>query len=265
MASRSQKIRSQTGSRIVTPVNRGAAFVIGGTGGLGSVICRKLAAEWETVAVGYHSNLAAAQTLAGEIGGFAIRINLTVSEEVDAAVERIVATAGRIGSIVFASGVAISQPYVSQTTEAAWREVIGTELMGFIRVVNASLPVFRRQGGGNFVALTSVAAESYPPRDALSAVPKAAIEMLGRAVAKEEGRFNIRANMVAPGIINAGLGETFLQELYTPEIWETQRRRIALQRFGAAEDIAEAVTFLASERACYITGQTLIVDGGFSL
>ena len=91
------------------------------------------------------------------------------------------------------------------------------------------------------------------------------MESLGRAIAKEEGRFGIRANMVAPGIIDSGLGASFLKELYTPEIWESQRKRIALQRFGDGTDIAETVAFLASDRSAYITGQTIIVDGGFSL
>src|SRR3546814_11485128 len=71
--------------------------------------------------------------------------------------------------------------------------------------------------------------------------------------------------MVAPGIIDAGLGAAFLKDLYNPDIWETQRQRTALRRFGTGEEIAEAVRFLACERACYITGLTLIVDGGFSL
>lgn len=115
------------------------------------------------------------------------------------------------------------------------------------------------------MSVVSVANYCFPPGDALSSVPKAGIEALGRAVAKEEGRYGIRANMVAPGIIDAGLGADFLETLYTPEIWETQRKRIALQRFGSGEEIAEAVAFLASDRARYITGQTLIVDGGFSL
>ncbi len=88
---------------------------------------------------------------------------------------------------------------------------------------------------------------------------------MGRAIAKEEGRFGIRANMVAPGIIDAGLGAEFMKKLYDPRVWETQRQRIALRRFGSGEEIAEAVAFLASPRARYITGQTLVVDGGFSL
>ena len=127
------------------------------------------------------------------------------------------------------------------------------------------LPFFRAQGGGNFVILVSVANYTFPPGDALSSVPKAGMEALGRAIAKEEGKFGIRANMVAPGIIDAGLGAHFLKTLYTPDIWENQKKAIALRRFGIGDEVAEAVRFLASDRASYITGQTIIVDGGFSL
>jgi NAD(P)-dependent dehydrogenase (short-subunit alcohol dehydrogenase family) len=134
--------------------------------------------------------------------------------------------------------------------------------MGFTRVVRAVLPLMRAQGGGTIVAIGSFATYSFQPGDALSAVPKAAIEMLCRAVAREEGRYGIRANVVAPGIINAGLGEQFQQTLFAPQVWEGQRKRVPLRRFGEAEEVAEAVAFLASKRSAYITGQTLGVDGG---
>ena len=247
----------------------GAAFVVGGSGGLGGAICRALASDWSGLAVGYRSGQAAAEALVAELGAacdaMALRCDLTEPGGMASAMDQAVARYGRIGAVVFASGTRIAQPFGSRIDETGWREVIEIELIGFTRVVSAALPVFRAQGGGAFVSVVSVATYAYPPGDALSAVPKAAIEMLGRAIAKEEGRYGIRANMVAPGISDAGLGASFLRDLYTPEIWEAQRRRIALQRFGAAEEVAEAVAFLASERARYITGQTLVVDGGFSL
>jgi 2-hydroxycyclohexanecarboxyl-CoA dehydrogenase len=250
-------------------MTRGTAFVVGGSGGLGSAICRRLAQDWDAVIVGYRSGKEAAEAIAGEIASqcqaVALRCDLRDAENVPAAIGEASRRFGGIGAMIFAGGVPIAQPFVSRIDEVAWRDVLETELIGFTRVVAATLPIFRTQGGGCFVSVVSVATHSYPPGDALSAVPKAGIEMLGRAIAKEEGRYGIRANMVAPGIIDAGLGAAFLKELYTPEIWETQRRRIALQRFGTGEEIAEAVAFLASDRARYITGQTLIVDGGFSL
>jgi NAD(P)-dependent dehydrogenase (short-subunit alcohol dehydrogenase family) len=250
-------------------MSTGAAFVVGGSGGLGSAICRTLAREWDAVIVGYRSGKAAAERVVSDIGAdcaaVAMPCDLRDTAGIEAAIAATVARFGRIGTMVFAGGARIEQPYVSRITEDQWRDVFETELIGFTRLVAATLPVFRTAGGGNFVSVVTVATVSYPPGDALSAVPKAGIEMLGRAVAKEEGRHGIRANMVAPGLIDAGLGATFLKELYSPEIWDSQRRRIALRRFGRGEEVAEAVAFLASERARYITGQTLVVDGGFSL
>lgn len=251
-------------------MTKGAAFVVGGTGGLGSAICRRLAQEWDGVAIGYRSSrdkaLAVADMLgADESKALPVPCDLLERSSITDAMRATADRFGAIGTVVFASGVEIPQPFVSRIEEAQWRDVIEVELIGFTRIVAEALTHFRTQGFGNFVAVVSVANYCFPPGDALSSVPKAGIEALGRAVAKEEGRYGIRANMVAPGIIDAGLGADFLQTLYTPEIWEQQRKRIALQRFGQGEDIAEAVAFLASDRARYITGQTLIVDGGFSL
>ncbi len=250
-------------------MSKRAAFVIGGSGGLGSAICTAMADEWDGLAIGYRSNAAKAESIAADLSGVCdalpVPCDLTNAASVRDAFETALKRFGALNAVVFTGGVAIGQPYVSQIDENSWREVIETELIGFTRVISAALPIFRSQNGGNFVAVVSVANYCYPPGDALSSVPKAGIEALGRAIAKEEGRFNIRANMVAPGIIDAGLGASFLKDLYSPEIWEAQRKKIALRRFGAGAEIAQAVAFLASERAAYITGQTLIVDGGFSL
>ena len=99
----------------------------------------------------------------------------------------------------------------------------------------------------------------------MSAAPKAAIEMLIRGVAKESGRFGIRANCVGPGWINAGLGKAAIQDKLDDKTRESTRRLVPLQRFGEADDIAWAVLFLVSRQASYITGQSLAVDGGLQL
>jgi NAD(P)-dependent dehydrogenase (short-subunit alcohol dehydrogenase family) len=247
----------------------GAVLVVGATGGLGAAICRRLAAEWPALAACYRTNAAAAEALCAALrpgcDARALACDLTDGAAVAAAVDQAAAWFGRIGAVVLASGAAIAQPFVHDIGEADWRAVIETELLGFTRLAAAVLPRFRAQRGGVIVAVTSIANHAYPPGDALSAVPKAGIAALGRAIAREEGKFGIRCNMVAPGIIDAGLGAAFLRELYTAEIWEQQRRRVALRRFGTAAEVAEAVAFVASDRAAYITGQTLIVDGGFSI
>lgn len=250
-------------------MSRKAAFVVGATGGLGRSACLALARDWDGVAIGYHASAEKALGIAGQLPadceGLPVRCDLTDALSIEAALHSARHHFGSIGTMVFASGVAIEQPFVSKISEGQWREVLETELIGLMRVVSTTLPLFREQGFGNFVTVVSVANYTFPPGDALSSVPKAGMEALGRAIAKEEGKFGIRANMVAPGIINAGLGSHFLETLYSPEIWEDQKKGIALRRFGSGDEIAEAIAFLASDRASYITGQTLIVDGGFSL
>jgi NAD(P)-dependent dehydrogenase (short-subunit alcohol dehydrogenase family) len=246
-----------------------AACVIGGTGGLGSAICRKLATEWRGVFLSYHSRadaaLALEQELADQCESASARIDIRDPASVHAGLEVALQRFGTLGSIVFASGASIRQPYVADITAGEWEDVFRTELMGFTHLVREAIPIFRSQGGGALVAVTSFATYSFPPGDAISAVPKAGIEMLCRAVAREEGRHGIRANAVAPGIINAGLGEQFQQTLFDPKVWEGQRNRVPLKRFGEGAEVAEAVAFLASQRSSYITGHTIVVDGGLRL
>ena len=250
-------------------MTRKAAFVVGATGGLGHAACHALARDWDGVAIGYRSSVDKAKAIAAELPETCEALPVHCDLADAASITRSIAQArdhfGGIGTVVFASGIAIEQPFVSKIGEDQWREVIEIELIGLTRVVSATLPIFREQKYGNFVIIVSVANYTFPPGDALSSVPKAGMEALGRAIAKEEGKFGIRANMVAPGIIDAGLGSHFLETLYSPDIWESQKKSVALRRFGTGEEIADAIAFLASDRARYITGQTLIVDGGFSL
>lgn len=247
----------------------GAALVIGGSGALGGEICRRLALDFESVFFTYRSNANSAAALTAELESTA-RVGCAALDVRDrSAVEKLAKDVacgfGPLEAVVFASGVSIEQPFVSEITTDQWREVIESELLGFTNVVAAALPVFRAQKRGAFVNIGTFATHWYPPGDALSAVPKAGTEVLCRAVAREEGRYGIRANVVAPGIIEAGIGAKLMKGTFSPEIWEQQRKRVPLREFGRPSDIAEAVAFLASERARYITGVTLIVDGGMHL
>jgi len=243
--------------------------VVGGSGGLGQAVCQCLAAEHCRVFITYRSSQRSAEQVADQlpagarlgIGRMDVTDRASIAQSRDAAIQ----AAGSIGGVVFASGADIDQPLAGDASETEWRGVIETELMGFINIVQAFLPAFRAQRYGAFVSVVTFANYSFAVGDALSSVPKAGIEALTRALAKEEGRNGIRANCVAPGIINAGLGAKFQQQLYEPAVWDKQKRRVPLRRFGEAEDVAQAVAFLVSERARYITGCTLLVDGGMHL
>jgi len=247
----------------------GAALIVGGSGALGSAIVRRLALNYESVFFTYHANTERARALAAELehaarAGYSA-LDVRDRQAMAALVEDVAARFGPLEAVIFASGVNIEQPFVSQITADQWREVIESELLGFSHVVAAALPVFRGRRRGVFVNIGTFATHSYPPGDALSAVPKAGTEVLCRAVAREEGRHGIRANVVAPGIIAAGIGAKLMQSSFNPQVWEQQRKRVPLRDFGQPADIAEAVAFLASEQARYITGVTLIVDGGMHL
>jgi 3-oxoacyl-[acyl-carrier protein] reductase len=119
---------------------------------------------------------------------------------------------------------------------------------------------------GSFVHLGSAGHTWWPAKDGLSVAPKAANESLVRGIAKEEGKYEIRANSVLVGLIDAGMFHVLIQQGAFDENWirETQKL-LALKRWGEASDIGQTAVFLASNRARYVTGQTLSVSGGFGV
>jgi NAD(P)-dependent dehydrogenase (short-subunit alcohol dehydrogenase family) len=244
-------------------------LVVGGAGGLGSAICRRLIGAETPIFLTYRRNPAKAEALLAELRPHgpchAARLDLTEPDSIAAAVASACELHGSIRAVVYAAGPSVRLPYVADVTAAMWRETLESDLFGFIHLMQAVIPQMKRQGGGTIVSITTFALEKFPLGDALSAVPKAGVEMLTRAIAREEGRNGIRANAVAPGIINAGLGDAFQKELFDPSVWERQRRKVPLGRFGEADEIADAVQFLVSDASRYITGQTLIVDGGLTI
>lgn len=259
----------ETAGNVPSQKIAGAALIVGGSGALGGAICRRLARDYESVFFTYRSNAAAAAALTADLKDDArvgcAALDVRDRNAVESTVRDVASGFGPLEAVVFASGVNIDQPFVSQITAEQWRDVIESELLGFTNVVAAALPLFRARKRGSFVNIGTFATHWYPPGDALSAVPKAGTEVLCRAVAREEGRYGIRANVVAPGIIEAGIGAKLIKDTFSPEIWDQQRKRVPLRDFGRPADIAEAVAYLASDRARYVTGVTLIVDGGMHL
>ena len=246
----------------------GGALVLGGSGGLGSAIVRRLARDWGFVDFTYRTNAAKADALIAELASttsVAAHILDIADEDALAAVVRSAhRRSGALRAVIFSSGMHIRQDYVSKLRPEQWHEAVQIELLGFIALVRQVLPVLR-ETRGSIVNIGSVAPHRFIVGDALSAVPKAGSETLCRAVAKEEGRFGVRANIVAPGIMEVGIGGELMKTIYNDEIWEQSKRSTPLRRFGTGEDVAGAVAFLCSSEASFITGQTIIADGGLSL
>lgn len=246
----------------------GVAVVLGGSGGVGRAIAALLAARGTDVALTYRHNAAAADETRRAVEAHGRRcetaaVDLADFGAVQAMFDGMADRFGRIHTVVAATGADISMTYVADVAAEEWHDTIERDLTGFFNAVKAAIPHLRN-GGGSIVAITSAGLVRHPPKDILSTVPKAGVEALIRGIAREEGRHGIRANAVALGVIDAGLFHR-LEERLTPDFVAAMKRNAALRRFGSADEAAEAVVFLASSRGGYITGHSLVVDGGFSV
>jgi NAD(P)-dependent dehydrogenase (short-subunit alcohol dehydrogenase family) len=249
----------------------GAAIVFGGSGGIGQGVAIEFAKAGAAVAICYRSKQDIAEKTAGIIRGHGVKasihqVDVRDAAQVKAAVAAAASEHGRIHSAVWGAGPLVPQVYVSELTQDQYRNAFEVEVFGFFNAVQALLPHFRQHGGGSFVHLGSAGHDWWPAKDALSVAPKASNESLIKGVAKEEGRHEIRANSVLVGVIDAGMFHELTRQGHFGEDWvrETQKL-LALKRWGQAEDIGHAAVFLASDRARYVTGQTISVSGGFGV
>ncbi len=247
----------------------GVAVVIGGSGGIGAAICERLAEHGTDVALSYRSNRAKAEEVAKAVAVAGRRHHIAAVDLADAvAVQRLfdaaVAAFGRVHTVVFATGADISMTYTSQIDLDEWHRTIQGDLTGFLHVLKAALPYLRAGGGGSIVAMTTAGIARHPPKDILSVVPKAGVEALVRGIAREEGRYGIRANSVGLGVIDTGLFHR-LEQRVTPAFVEAMKNNTALRRFGTAREAADAAVFLCSSVSGFITGHSLTIDGGYSI
>ena len=251
-----------------------AALVTGASEGIGSAIARKLAEEGVRVAICARTestlkDTAAAIARATGLEIVSIPADLRSLDGCRAVVEQAADSLGGLDILVNNAGASAFGPFVDLPDEA-FVDAINGKLLGYIRCAKAAVPHMRRRGGGVIVNITGTTQQAIPLHTPGSAC-NAAIRMFSKELSMELGPLNIRVNSVAPGRIQTARADRLLEATAasqgtTPEVVLSQLvKTIPSGRVGTTDDIADAVCFLVSERATYINGAALVVDGSKSV
>jgi 3-oxoacyl-[acyl-carrier protein] reductase len=238
-----------------------SGLVTGGSRGIGRAIVLRLATQGADVAFTYRGNAAAAAdtTAAVEALGrraLAIQGDARAPETADAVVKAVIEAFGKIDILVNNAGVT-RDDLIMRMTEEAWREVIETNLSGAFWMTKAVTRPMLKARAGRIVNITSVSGQAGQTGQANYSSAKAGLIGLTKATARELASRTITVNAIAPGFVLTELTQD-LPDALKDEI----SARTPLGRFGTTEEIANAVAFLVSDEAGYITGQVLAVDGG---
>jgi NAD(P)-dependent dehydrogenase (short-subunit alcohol dehydrogenase family) len=232
------------------------ALVTGASKGIGKGIALELARRGARVAVNYHSDRAGGEATAAAIGSFATGADVSRSAEVDAMFDRVLHEFGRLDILVNNAGTQVFKPLL-EMAEQEWDRVIGTNLKGCFLCTQRAARAMREAGGGRIINIGSGSNKAPFPQLAGYTASKGGIEMFTKVAAMELGPYGITVNCVAPGAI-----EIERTRLEAGDYSGTWSRLTPLGRVGQPEDVADAVAFLASDEAQFVTAQTLFVDGG---
>jgi 3-oxoacyl-[acyl-carrier protein] reductase len=240
------------------------ALVTGGSRGIGRAIAERLAADGHQVAVNYTANKDAADATVEAItaaGGTAVALQGDVGdpESVAALFESITEQLGPVEILVNNAGITRDDLILRMGVEA-WDDVIETNLRSVYLATKIALRSMLRARWGRVISISSVSGIAGNPGQANYAASKAGIIGFTKSVAREVGSRGITVNAVAPGFI-----ETDMTDALGEEITAAAADRIALGRLGQPEEVAAAVGYLSSDEAAYVTGHTLVVDGGIAL
>jgi NAD(P)-dependent dehydrogenase (short-subunit alcohol dehydrogenase family) len=241
--------------------SRSSVLVTGGNSGIGKEIASRLARGGYDVAINYKAEAAAAGQLAQELAGLgrraiAVYADISISAEVDEMFGAVLSTFGKLDALVNNAATQIFKPLV-EVDDSDWDRVIATNLRGCFLCTQRAARHMKQRGTGAIVNIGSGSNKVPFPNLSSYTASKGAIEMFTKSSAVELGPFGIRVNCVAPGAIDT---ERTKAEL--PDFAGTWARLTPLRRIGTPGDVAAAVEFLLSENACFISGQTLAVDGG---
>lgn len=234
-------------------------LITGGSGGIGSAIVKAFANNGDQVIFTYNKNLLSAETLSKETGATAIAVDLENSNAIKSAVHNAASLLGGIDVLVNCAGISQIKLF-TDLSESEINRMVQINFTSVLTVTQAAVPYMIRNHSGRVINIGSMWGKTGASCEVTYSATKAALEGFTKALAKELGPSGITVNCIEPGVIetpmNASLDAETIQEL----IDETP-----LMRLGKPSDVSDAVLFLASDKASFITGQILGIDGGFAI
>ena len=234
-------------------------LITGGSRGIGAACVRKFAAQGDTVVFFYRASTEAAEKLARETGATAVRVDITDSEATEAAIADCIAKMGTVDVLVNNAGISQTKLFTDLTDEDIER-MMQTNLTGALRLTRAVAREMVRNHRGSIVNVGSMWGKTGASCEVSYSAAKAGLRGMTMALAKELGPSGIRVNCVEPGVIDTDMNKNLDRESRERLCEETP-----LCRIGSPAEVADAVVFLASDAASFITGQCLGVDGGFAI
>jgi NAD(P)-dependent dehydrogenase (short-subunit alcohol dehydrogenase family) len=245
----------------MTPSPPKVALVTGAARGIGLATAQKFLSEgWRVALLDIEGELlkTAIAALASPERTLALCCDVSDARAVASAVEQIGRRLGRLDALVNNAGVAVFAPLL-ETSDDDWNRILAVNLSGPFICAKAAAPLLREGGGGAIVNITSISAVRASTLRSAYGTSKAGLAHLTKQLAVELAALGIRVNGVAPGPVDTAMAKA----VHTPAIRADYHDAIPLNRYGLEQELAEAIFFLSSERASYITGQILAVDGGF--
>lgn len=237
------------------------ALVTGASGGIGSAIAKALARDGYSVILMYNNSREKALLAQAGLAPFGVcssvvGADVSDSSAVNIAIERVLSDVGHIDLLVNNAGLS-QRGLVTETSDEEWQKIIGTNLTGVFNCCRAVLPSMIARQSGKIINIASIWGQTGASCEVAYSAAKAGVIGFTQALAKEVAPSNISVNCVSPGAIMTEMLDCYSQ---------AEKDELALQipqgRIGSPEDVAQAVAFLASSRADYITGQVLAVNGG---
>jgi 3-oxoacyl-[acyl-carrier protein] reductase len=237
------------------------AIVTGASLGIGSAIALDLAKNGANVAINYRKHDTEANALCDEIRklgckALAVKADVASFKDAQAMVDTVVKGFGRVDILVNNAGVN-RDAVIWKMTEEQWDETLDINLKGYFNYIRAVAPLFKEQGSGKIVNITSINGMRGKFGQSNYCAAKAGIIGLTKTVARELAKYNVNCNAVAPGLI-----ETEMMKAAPDEVKQKALAEIILGRLGMPEEVASVVTFLCTEKARHVTGEVLKVDGG---